>query len=55
MSAWSDGADVSDESDGGSGLDVSCAFAVGVGGAAPELGGGLAGGAAAHGFTAHGA
>ena len=36
---------------GVSGFDVSRAFAVGVGGAAPELGGGLAGGAAAHGFV----
>ena len=38
---------------GVSGFDVSRAFAVGVGGAAPELGRGLAGGAAAHGFAAH--
>ena len=40
-----------DESDRGSGLNVPGAFAVGVGGATPELGGGLAGGAAAHGFV----
>lgn len=49
-------ADWSDEVGGRrSGFDVSRAFAVGVGGAAPELGGCLAGGAAAHGFVTDGA
>ena len=41
--------------EGASGFDVSGAFAVRVGGAAPELAGGFAGGAAAHGFAADGA
>jgi len=36
-------------------FDVSGAFAIRVGGAAPELAGGFAGGAAAHGFAANGA
>ncbi len=40
---------------GGLGFDVLGAFAVGVGGAAPELAVGFAGGAAAHGFSTQGA
>ena len=48
------GADFSDWSDGWSGFEVLSAFAVGVGGAAPELAVGFAGGAAAHGLSAGG-
>jgi hypothetical protein len=40
--------------DGGLGFDVLGAFAIGVGGAAPELALGFAGGAAAHGFSTEG-